>query len=63
MIKDKKKSTRQFVDDMKALRKRKPDPAHIEEFNKIMDEDERHEQEKSSEPSKKKIAKDSGAEI
>jgi len=63
MMKDNKKSTRQFVDDMKALRKRKPDPARIEEFNKIMEKDEKHDQEESSEPAKKKIAKDSEVEI
>jgi hypothetical protein len=63
LMRDKKKSTRQFVDDMKALRKRESDPDLIEKFNKVMEEDGKHEQEESSEPVKKKVAKDFEVEI
>lgn len=54
---EKKKTTREFVDAMKSLRKRRPDPALIDRFNKIVEEDDRKEREKADAPSKKKIAR------
>jgi hypothetical protein len=61
---EKKKSisAREFHERMKALRKRPPSPEFIEKFNKIMEEDEKHEREEQDKR-KKKIARPPEAEL
>jgi hypothetical protein len=53
LMTSKKISTRELVDRFNAIRKRRPTPAAIENFNKIMDEDEKHEREKKRKRDKK----------
>jgi len=55
-------SAREFHERMKALRKQRPSPEFVEKFNKIVEEDEKHEREEKKR-NEKKIARPPEADL
>ncbi len=53
----KQKSFKTLAEDLKALRNRKIPQSKIDEFNKIMEEDIKREEQENSKPGKQKIAR------
>ena len=60
---DKKISTQELIERMKATRKRPHKPALIEKFNKIVELDEKHEREQQQKKPAKKIARPPEADL
>lgn len=64
---EKRISAEEFIERMKALRKRSPDPNLVDRFNKLVEQDEKHdekhERDRAERERRKKVARDPEADL